>query len=133
MNCPDPGQEPRKFLDILLTDEILLMIMTETNSFADVLLEENVTPKARIVHVTPKAWMTFIGILFHMGTIPLNIGTRISYLTIIIFFGVAWAVTGSWEFYSVSILQKTPSLMNHNPLTDFLKYDHSDQIEIVLV
>lgn len=74
---PIPGNnEPIDYFRAIFDDEILNLIVNETNHYAEeVFMSEGISEKSRITRwkaVTPDEMLTFIALVLHTGTIRLN-------------------------------------------------------------
>lgn len=72
---PSTLQSPRDYLDLFLNSELLQQIETQTNIYAEFIKSNSTRPKALIKKWKPinvDQLRTFLGLLFHMGTIQLS-------------------------------------------------------------
>lgn len=69
-----PGQEPYDWFRLLLDDELLNMIVMQTNNYAVEVLVDSSGPRSRISEwkdITTSELLIFIGLTLHTGTIQL--------------------------------------------------------------
>lgn len=71
----NPGSEPIDFFNYFFEDELLLFICEKTNAQAAKLIQSSTAQHSRIKSwkdITISELKIFLGLLFHMGTIPLS-------------------------------------------------------------
>lgn len=76
MLVEDVGDDPIDYFNLLFDEEIINLIVTQTNIYAEeVFLTKDSTPESRIASwkdLTPRELRTFIGLYLHMGNIKLS-------------------------------------------------------------